>query len=67
MTEAEKKAKELVDKFLLATHNKQIYTDEMSKQCALIACDTILDEGGTNVITHGSKFWQEVKTAIQAL
>tara|TARA_R110000822_G_scaffold301842_1_gene425878 strand:- start:443 stop:640 length:198 start_codon:yes stop_codon:yes gene_type:complete len=60
---AQKKAKELVDKFLKPVdtwHNYPMCFDT-AKQCALIAVDEVLENSHTNVFTN---YWQEVKQEI---
>lgn len=80
MTEAEKKAKELVEKLKqeITNHapldaqrnsdpNAILELHKAAKQCALIACEEILAVIEDNCLDYDDNFWQEVKTAIQAL
>ena len=61
MTEAEKKAKELVERFF----NRHAYmTWDMAIQCALICVDEIVKSQYLNRKTT-NKFWEEVKQAIE--
>jgi hypothetical protein len=66
ITQAEEKAKELVDRFF----NKHAYmTLEMAIQCALICVDEISKSIIWSSDFNGDKkrYWQEVKKAIEKL
>lgn len=73
MNEANQKAKELVERF----ENIEILKEwegmylELAKQCALIACDEIIDqfnEGSNNIWASGKiDYWQSVKQEITKL
>jgi hypothetical protein len=65
------KAKELVGKFMpyIAGADRYnttlgIYDTDISKQCALIVVNEVLENSHTNVFT---KYWEEVKQEIELL
>jgi hypothetical protein len=71
--EPKQKAEELVDKMLFCY---QGHIDEYTaKQCALIAVDEIINNGGTlyvieyppKTFSNGTKYWKEVKQEIEKL
>ena len=73
------KAQELVDTFLphirgadRYNHNLESMNVFISKQCALIAVDVILNDVGAkdwegDAACGGKNYWQEVKTEIEKL
>jgi hypothetical protein len=75
MTESQKKAKELIEKFSPHSHSdwhddggwNNVQLLENAKQCAIICVDEILKEiYSNNVITNDKHriFWQQVKQEI---
>ena len=70
MTQAEKTAKELVEKFYKISYHDTWRWNE-AKQCALICVNFYLKNNTSNrCIYYGMKFedhWQEVKQAIKKL
>ena len=69
MTEQNKKAKELIDKYMSPIDGLHKYPMcfDTAKQCAIICVDEILKEiYSNNVITNDKRriFWQEVKQEI---
>jgi hypothetical protein len=61
--EAEKKARELVDKF----SNVALLDSYEAKQCALIAVDEILKITWVDKFLTVQEYWQEVKQEIEKL
>lgn len=75
------KAKELFEKFYSVSNQQglNLITHDEAKQCALIAVQMIIDSDPTQPLTWGyyenysdminqaSKYWQQVKTEIEAL
>jgi predicted N-acyltransferase len=69
MTEAKKKANELVDKYIeyVEAYSSQGQL-ENAKICALIAVNEILNNDGfTRFDQYLTEFWREVKREIQAI
>ena len=69
MTEQNKKAKELIDKYMSPIDGLHKYPMcfDTAKQCAIICVDEILKEiYSNNLITNDKRriFWQEVKEDI---
>jgi len=69
MTEQNKKAKELIDKYMSPIDGLHKYPMcfDTAKQCAIICVDEILKEiYSNNLITNDKRriFWQEVKEEI---
>ena len=69
MTESQKKAKELIDKYMSPIDGLHKYPMcfDTAKQCAIICVDEILKEiYSNNLITNDKRriFWQEVKEEI---
>ena len=70
------KTKELVYKFYefsqgdcTPTYKESDHLEKLNnaKQCALICVDEIINQGGTNVLGHGSNYWKQVKEEILKL
>lgn len=68
------KAKELFEKCLKITYNKSIYTNEMSKELALMMAEEILKQfglpsSGASFYTSaaGVEYWEKVKNEISLL
>lgn len=56
------KAKELVDKF------KELYDyGSLSKECALIAVDELIELSHSSILISTIKYWKEVKQEIEKL
>ena len=69
MTEQQKKAKELIDKYMSPIDGLHKYPMcfDTAKQCAILCVDEILKEiYSNNLITNDKRriFWQEVKEEI---
>ncbi len=73
MSEAKKKARELVQKFKLCTETEDLISNKEAKQCALIVAKEIVEENEilsyrvSPIILGRRIFWEEVQKELESI